>query len=81
MECSYCNQELEWHDYFGKLNHNSMSGIPADLIVDPFMGSGTTLVAARSLGRKAVGMEINPKYCTIAVDRVKTTQLKLTEAV
>jgi len=47
---------------------------PADVIIDPFMGSGTTLVAAATLGRKAVGVEINPKYCAIAKRRLQTIQ-------
>ena len=37
---------------------------------DPFMGSGTTCVAAKELGRKYIGFEINEKYFNIAKDRL-----------
>jgi hypothetical protein len=48
-------------------------------ILDPFMGSGTTLVAAQALGRKSIGIEIEEKYCRIAVERLRQKPLPLTE--
>jgi DNA modification methylase len=41
-----------------------------DTILDPFMGSGTTAVACKELGRQYIGIEVNPKYHKMAEDRV-----------
>jgi DNA modification methylase len=43
----------------------------SNLLIDPFLGSGSTMVAAHQLKRKCYGMELDPKYCQVIIDRMK----------
>jgi DNA modification methylase len=47
------------------------SSQPGQIVADGFLGSGSTMVAAHQLGRKCYGMELDPKYCQVIIDRMK----------
>jgi DNA modification methylase len=50
---------------------------PGDTVLDPFAGTGTTLLAAQEMQRNAIGIELSPEYCAIAKNRLNQIQLKI----
>jgi site-specific DNA-methyltransferase (adenine-specific) len=66
-----CPKPLDWAKCILSLFPN------AKTIIDPFVGSGTTIRAAKDLGRKAIGIEIEERYCEIAAKRLAQEVLPL----
>ena len=66
VSCGHpCPKPVEWMLWLVGLASKS-----GETVVDPFMGSGTTLRAAKDLGRRAIGIEIEERYCEIAAGRL-----------
>lgn len=73
-------------DFTQEMNNDHPAAFPADLIdriisstgakliLDPFMGSGTTAISAINCGREYIGIEISPDYCAMAEDRIRHYQ-------
>jgi DNA modification methylase len=47
----------------------SCSSRRGDTVLDPFLGSGSTLIAAETLGRRCLGLELDPRYAQAAIER------------
>ena len=59
---------------YRKIGHTDCGcniGFKGGVVLDPFMGSGTTAVVAKKLGRNYVGIELNPKYIEMAERRIR----------
>jgi len=53
---------------------------PGGVVLDPFMGSGTTAIAAKRLGRQYTGFELNPDYCAIIAERLAAPEVPVSGA-
>lgn len=62
------------------LMHHLLSETRWNLVLDPYAGSGTTLLVARNLGRKAVGIEVEERYCEVIAKRLSSEVLDLGSA-
>lgn len=70
-----CPKPLSWMRWVVEL-----VSLPGEVVIDPFMGSGTTLRAAKDCGRRAVGIDLDERYCEIAARRMGQEVFDLGEA-
>lgn len=88
---AYPNNVLHFATECGNKNHSAAfpSALPewfiklltdkGDMVLDPFVGSGTTLVASKGLGRNSVGIDLLPEYCAMAQEAVGQQELFVSE--
>jgi len=69
----YKERKEAFHQTIGWTDCGCNAGWVSGIVLDPFMGSGTTAVVAKKLGRDFVGIELNPDYVKMAEERIKNT--------
>jgi hypothetical protein len=75
---SSCECKTDWEYLTRDLHHVARSDTPYPIpctVLDPFMGSGTTALVARRLGRKSIGIELNPEYARLCARRLQQLSL------
>lgn len=60
-----CPKPIEWANWI--LERTTKEG---DIVLDPFVGSGTTCLSAKQMNRQWIGIDVSPEYCRIACDRL-----------
>jgi site-specific DNA-methyltransferase (adenine-specific) len=75
-----CNRSGNYHHPTEKpveLVRRILANMDTGVVVDPFMGSGTTLRAAKDLGREAIGVDVDASYCAATVERLGQMTLEV----
>ena len=74
IDCAFEKRSKEFHVWGQSLGFAyqqiEMRTLPGELVLDPFMGGGSTLRACKDMGRKAIGIEIDERHCEIAAKRM-----------